>query len=159
MVCSDSGLLFYYVTTSRETDAHGYVWGEYLQRKKLHFKRKLGEHMITHLMEKNCLLSGENCLKQNCHCCHHLFVAKSSFVKKAFVGSWEKELRIPMPYPFKEYNANMKGVDLFDRFVSTYCVRISSKNWWWPSFAWSINATTVNSWRWFHKIHRNKFYC
>ena len=88
-----------------------------------------------------------------------LFVAKSSFVKKVFVGSWEKELRIPMPYTFKEYNADMKGVDLFDWFVSTYCVRNSSKNWWWPFFAWSINATTVSYWRWFRKIHRNKLYC
>ena len=37
-----------------------------------------------------------------------------------------------MPNHFKEFNANMRGVDLFDQFLSSYCVRI---------FAWSINGS------------------
>ena len=58
----------------------------------------------------------------------------------------------------------MGGVDLFDQFVSAYCVRIRSKKWWWPFFAWSINAAAVTAWRLFHKIHGNnipllKFFC
>ena len=39
----------------------------------------------------------------------------------------EKQVDIPMPNPFKDYNANMGRVHLFDQFVSTYCVRIRSK--------------------------------
>ena len=58
-----------------------------------------------------------------------------------------------MQNPFQEYNANMGGVDLFDQFVSTYCVRILSKKWWWPFLAWSINATAVTVWRLFRKFH------
>ena len=60
-----------------------------------------------------------------------------------------------MPNSFKEYNANMGGVDLFDQFVSTYRVRIRSKKWWWPFFACSTNATAVNALRLFRKIHGN----
>ena len=54
---------------------------------------------------------------------------------------------------FIEYNANMVGVDLFDQFVSTFYVQIRSKKWRWSFFAWSINATAVNAWRLFRKIH------
>ena len=39
--------------------------------------------------------------------------------------------------------------------MSTYRVRIRSKKWWWPFFAWSINVTVMNAWRLFHKIHGN----
>ena len=60
-----------------------------------------------------------------------------------------------MPNSFKNYNANMGGVDLFDQFVSIYRVRIRSRKWWWPFFGWSTNATAVNAWRLFHKIYRN----
>ena len=65
----------------------------------------------------------------------------------------KKHVNVPMPNPFKEYNANIGGVDLCDQFVSTYRVRIRSKKWWWPFFAWSINAAAVNTWRLFRKIH------
>ena len=50
----------------------------------------------------------------------------------------ENHIDVPMPNPFKEYNANMGGVDLFDQFVLTYHVRIRSKKWWWPFFAWTM---------------------
>ena len=59
----------------------------------------------------------------------------------------KKHVDVPMSNPFKEYNANIGSVDLFDQFVSTYCVRICSKKWWWPFFAWSISATAVTTWR------------
>ena len=60
-----------------------------------------------------------------------------------------------MRNPFKDYNANMGGVDLFDQSLSTYHMRISSKMWWWLFLAWSTNATVVNAWRLFCKIHGN----
>ena len=66
----------------------------------------------------------------------------------------KKHVDIPMPNPFKEYNANVGGVGLlFDQFVSTYRVQIRSKKWWWSFFAWLINATAVTAWRLFCKIH------
>ena len=47
------------------------------------------------------------------------------------------------------YNRHMGGVDLFDSFVSNYRIRIRSKKWWWPLFAWFLDATCVNAWRLF----------
>ena len=55
----------------------------------------------------------------------------------------KKHVDVSMPNPFKEYNADMGGVDLFDQFVVAFF------------FAWSINATAVNAWRLFRKIHGN----
>ena len=46
----------------------------------------------------------------------------------------------------------MGGVDLFDQFVATYRARIRSKRWWWPFFAWSLNAAAVNAWLLHKKI-------
>ena len=46
--------------------------------------------------------------------------------------------------PFEDYNKQMSGVDLFDQFVSIYRVRIRSKKWWWPFFAWVVNASMAN---------------
>ena len=55
-----------------------------------------------------------------------------------------KRIEVPMPKPFKVYNAQMGGVDLFDQFVANYRVRIWSKKWWWPFFALTLNASVVN---------------
>ena len=46
----------------------------------------------------------------------------------------------------------MGGVDLFNQFVATYRARIHSKRWWWPFFAWSLNAAAVNAWLLHKKI-------
>ena len=66
---------------------------------------------------------------------------------KRFSKAEKKHVDVPMPNPFKKYNENIGGVDLFDQFVSTYPVRIHSKKWWWPFLAWSIKSTAVNAWR------------
>ena len=42
---------------------------------------------------------------------------------------------VPMSNPFKKYDENIGGVNLFDQFVSIYPVRIRSKTGWWPFFA------------------------
>ena len=41
----------------------------------------------------------------------------------------KKQLDVPMPKPFKVYNSQMGGVDLFDQFVANYRVRIWPKKW------------------------------
>ena len=67
----------------------------------------------------------------------------------------KKHVDVPMLNPFKEYNANMGGVDLFGQLAPTYRVRIRSKKRECYFFAWSINATVVNAWRLFRKIYGN----
>ena len=50
----------------------------------------------------------------------------------------------------------MGCVNLFDQFLSTYRVRISSKKWWWPFFAWSVNASMANAWNLFCTVQKQK---
>ena len=59
----------------------------------------------------------------------------------------KKQITVDMPYSISVYNKFMGGVDLFDQTVSSYRIRIRSKKWWWPIFAWSLNAQTVCAWR------------
>ena len=74
---------------------------------------------------------------------------------KCWSKAEKKHVDVPMPNPFKEYNENMGVVDLCDQFMSNYRVRIRSKKWWQPFFVCSINATAVNGWILFGKIHGN----
>ena len=67
-----------------------------------------------------------------------------------------KRIEVPMPKPFKVYNGQMGGVDLFDQFVANYRVRIRSEKWWWPFLAWTLNASVVNSWRLYRQVHLSK---
>ena len=41
---------------------------------------------------------------------------------KCWSKAEKKHVDVPMPNLFKEYNTNTRGVDLFDQFISTYCV-------------------------------------
>ena len=50
----------------------------------------------------------------------------------------------------------MGGVDLFDQFVSTHRVRIRSKEWWWPFFAWTVNTSMANAWNLFRTVQKQK---
>ncbi|XP_068240322.1 piggyBac transposable element-derived protein 3-like [Palaemon carinicauda] len=71
-------------------------------------------------------------------------------------GRWskleKKHIEVDMPNSIQVYNKQMGGVDIFDQQVSAYRIRIRSKKWWWPIFAWSINAQVVNSWMLYRKL-------
>ena len=73
---------------------------------------------------------------------------------------WSKSAKkwadVPTPKPFEDYNKQMGGVDLFDQFVSIYTVRIRSKKWWWPFFAWVVNASMANVWNLFRTVQKQK---
>ena len=57
---------------------------------------------------------------------------------------------------FEDYKKQTGGVDLFHQFVSTYTVHIRSKKWWWPFFAWVVNASVANAWNLFHTVQKQK---
>ncbi|KAK4302449.1 hypothetical protein Pmani_025471 [Petrolisthes manimaculis] len=67
----------------------------------------------------------------------------------------KKHVEIDMPHSVKVYNQNMGGVDIFDQQVSAYRIRIRSKKWWWPIFAWSVNAQVTNAWQLYRKLGNN----
>ena len=59
----------------------------------------------------------------------------------------KKHINVDMPHSISVYNEFMGGVDLFDQTVASYRIRIRSKKWWWPIFAWSVNTQMVCAWR------------
>lgn len=65
-----------------------------------------------------------------------------------------KAIEIPVPNSIHMYNKNMGGIDLFDQQVAAYRIRIRSKKWWWPLFAWSLNAQVVNAWMKYRKNNK-----
>lgn len=58
-----------------------------------------------------------------------------------------KHIQIPIPYVIQEYNSHMGGVDMLDKQVSLYRIRIRSKKWWWPLFTQLLDICVVNTWR------------
>ncbi|KAJ8878080.1 hypothetical protein PR048_022544 [Dryococelus australis] len=50
---------------------------------------------------------------------------------------------VEVPGPTAKYYANMCGVDLCDQSVSTYSCDITSKKWWWPFYAWTVDVCCV----------------
>ena len=88
-------------------------------------------------------------------------VASNSFRQNPIhkAKRWSKgkrnHIEIDMPDSVRAYNHTMGGVDLFDQQVSCYRIRIRSKKWWWPIFAWSVNAQVTNAWMLFRKLGNN----
>ncbi|XP_068207391.1 piggyBac transposable element-derived protein 3-like [Palaemon carinicauda] len=78
------------------------------------------------------------------------------YMEEALTGStsvvkW-KDNKIVAVASNKVYNKQMGGVDIFDQQLSAYRIRIRSRKWWWPIFAWIINAQVVNSWMLYLKL-------
>ena len=61
-----------------------------------------------------------------------------------------------MPKPSEDCSKQIDGANLFGHFVSTYRVCIWSKKWWWPFFAWVVNASMGNAWNLFRTAQKQK---
>lgn len=66
---------------------------------------------------------------------------------KRYSQKEKKVVNIPIPKLIQDYNNGMGGVDLLDKQISLYRIRIRSKKWWWPLFTQMIDITVVNAWR------------
>lgn len=84
------------------------------------------------------------CLASNFECMEPMGQAKR-WCRKS-----KKKIDLPQPGIVGSYNKNMGGVDLLDRFLSSYRPRIKGKKWWWPFFTNTLNMAVVAAWR----IHR-----
>lgn len=80
-------------------------------------------------------------------------VTPKSTCQRKVVGQKEK-VSIPQPRMIATYNAKMGGVDLLDKLVSLYRIRIYSKKWYWRIINNLISVACVNAWRLF--LHTRK---
>ena len=58
-----------------------------------------------------------------------------------------KAIQVHVPRAVEMYYQRMGGIDLCDPFVASYRMRVRSKKWWFPLFAWGMNMACVNPWR------------
>lgn len=66
---------------------------------------------------------------------------------KRWSSAKKASVEVPQPAVIGSYNAHMGGVDILDRFLSTYRPIFRSKKWWWPLFINSLNLMVVAAWR------------
>ena len=66
---------------------------------------------------------------------------------KRFSQREKRMVNISMPHVFVEYNASMGGVDMLDKLVALYRIRIRSKKWWFSLFTQFIDVAVVNTFR------------
>ena len=59
----------------------------------------------------------------------------------------KKRIECVQPLCFYQYNQDMGGVDLLDKFISQYRPTIQAKKWYWPLFVNCIEMLTVAAWR------------
>lgn len=67
----------------------------------------------------------------------------------------KKEIVVAIPKVIAEYNKSMGGVDLLDKQVSLYRVRIRGKKWWFPLFTQLLDIAVVNTWRIHQHVNPN----
>lgn len=68
----------------------------------------------------------------------------------------KRRVRVPQPAAISAYNKNMGGVDMMDQAIAVYRSRIRQKKWWWPIFAYLLDASVVNAWKLNKAILKNQ---
>lgn len=70
---------------------------------------------------------------------------------------WPKQLCNPkvvsQPILIQNYNQGMKGVEAFDQLRGKYRVSFRKRVWYYPIFRFILNASIVNGWLLYRKIH------
>ena len=68
----------------------------------------------------------------------------------------KKDVLIPIPNMFYNYNGGMGGVDNLDSMVAVYRIPFRVRKWWSPFYTWSLSVSSVNAWRLRMKITGEK---
>lgn len=67
----------------------------------------------------------------------------------------EKEtMSLPQPVMVQRYNRSMRGLELFDWYRAKYRIAFRKRVWYFPLFRFLLNASIVNAWLMYAKIHR-----
>lgn len=63
----------------------------------------------------------------------------------------KKRVEVPQPDIIKQYNANMGGVDIFDKHQNHLRVSVGGKKWYWGIITWGLDACVSNAWQLYKK--------
>jgi hypothetical protein len=67
--------------------------------------------------------------------------------------------RIPQPKLIANYNKRMGGVDKMDGLIALYRSRIRQRKWYWPIFAYLLDASISNAWLLMKKLNPADLNC
>lgn len=69
---------------------------------------------------------------------------------KGTTSRWSRSegqrVNVSQPNIVRLYNSSMGGVDRADQNIATYRVMMRTKKWWWPLFAYCVDAMMQNAW-------------
>ena len=85
--------------------------------------------------DNRCVFVVSNCLS----------AAPTSTVSR-YCRKEKKKISVDQPQLIKIYNKKMGGIDRCDQNISTYCISIKSKKWWWALFAGIPDMVMQNFW-------------
>ena len=63
--------------------------------------------------------------------------------------------QVDQPFVVSQYNHFMGGVDRMDKNIDNYKMGVRSKKWWWPVFAFTVDANLHNAWQLYRKGDNN----
>ncbi|CAG5041979.1 unnamed protein product [Parnassius apollo] len=76
-----------------------------------------------------------------------------------FVDKKRSKIQVDCPAVIKMYNKYMGGVDRFDENVDSMRVALRGKKWWFPLFAFGLDAACQNAWLIKRQSDNNWSYC
>ena len=103
-----------------------------------------GNNLIVNWNDNRAVIVATNCHK-----------GTPKFPASRYDRKERRRVPVDVPGPIFYYNRCMGGVDLLDQTNANYRIRIRSRKWWWPLFAWGLNASMVNSWRIFRRLQNS----
>ena len=63
--------------------------------------------------------------------------------------------QVDQPFMVSQYNHCMGVVDRMDQNIDNYRMGVRSKKWWWPLFAFTVDASLHNAWELYRKGDNN----
>ncbi|XP_055910542.1 piggyBac transposable element-derived protein 3-like [Eupeodes corollae] len=94
-------------------------------------------------------------IASNCHCLTPI----TKVDRIGFINKKRSKIQVDCPASIKMYNKYKGGVDGFDENVDSMRVGLRDKKWWFPLFAFGIDAACQNAWLIKRQTENNWTYC
>ncbi|CAK1541427.1 unnamed protein product [Leptosia nina] len=112
---------------------------------------KASKEIITAKWHDNSIVT----IASNCHALNPI----TKVDRIGFVDKKRAKIQVDCPAVIKMYNKYMGGVDRFDENVDSMRVGLRGKKWWYPLFAFGLDAACQNAWLIKRQSENNWTYC